>query len=67
MTVKIDRRGANTKERSKIDCLPILKPNLCLTLLHTQHLADLSSPGRSGTPVRQEEPFEVHELLRGDS
>lgn len=43
---------------------PILEPDLSLTLLHAQQLADLSSSCRRRTPVHAEESFEVNELIR---
>jgi hypothetical protein len=44
---------------------PVLEPDLSLTLLHAQQLADLSSSGRRRTPVHAEETFEMDELIRG--
>ncbi len=43
---------------------PVLEPDLSLTLLHAQQLADLSSSGRRRTPVHAEESFEMNELIR---
>jgi hypothetical protein len=43
---------------------PILEPDLSLTLLHAQQLADLSPSRRRRTPVHAEESFEVNELIR---
>jgi len=43
---------------------PILEPDLSLTLLHAQQLADLSSSRRRRTPVHAEESFQMNELIR---